>query len=70
MRRPRLPKPVLAALDGADWRLAPGKRHWRLLIGGRQAVVFGFARPFRQGDLTSTETAVARIRRFRREARP
>lgn len=64
-RPPRLPKPVLDELDGLDWVLVAGARHWRLLIEGEQVAVFG-SQSFLHGDVRSTKTTRATIRRFKR----
>jgi len=62
---PRLPKLIMDELEGLPWKLVSGRRHWRLLIDGRQVSVLG-ANSFRAGDLKTTEITRANIRRFKR----
>lgn len=71
-RPPRLPQAVLAELQGLDWKIERGAKHWLLIIGGRQVLVFG-QRGLgpASGDYGSTQNFVSAIRRFKRaEARP
>ena len=62
MSPPRLPKPVLIALDGHVWAVERRSKHWLLRVDGRQAAVFGH-RTFSVGDIRSTEHIVAQVRR-------
>jgi len=62
---PRLPRRVLRELEGTDWKIVPGRRHWRLLIDGHQVLVFN-ANGFTYNDHGSTLISAAAIRRFKR----
>jgi hypothetical protein len=42
VRRPRLPKVLLDELEGHDWELRPGRRHWQLWVGGRLATLWSY----------------------------
>lgn len=65
-RPPALPERVLAELQGSDWSIERGKRHWRILIDGRQVAVYGQS-GFLRGDHGSSRMMAASIRRFRRQ---
>lgn len=60
---PRLPRRLLRELEGEDWQVVPGSRHFRLLIDGRQVLVFGHD-AFSSCDVRSTLNAVGHVRRF------
>jgi hypothetical protein len=66
-RPPRLPKCILDELEGLQWQLISGRRHWRLMIDGIQVSVFGHG-SFRKSDLHTLENSRANIRRFRKSA--
>lgn len=65
MSAPRLPRRVLLELEGTDWSIVRGARHWRLLIGGQQVAVVG-QQSFLHGDFRSSLTVRAAVRRFKR----
>jgi len=46
MRPPRLPALVRRELEGLDWSLVPGGRHWKLRIGKDFVGIYPFGASF------------------------
>ena len=65
LRPPRLPKTILDELEGLNWTLVSGKRHWRLMVDGCQIAVMSF-NGFGYGDHGTTKITRAHVRRFKR----
>lgn len=68
-RQPRFPGFVEAELDatGLPWGMVPGKKHWKVTIGGRLAFVV--SRGGSTKNRRQWKNAVAEIRRAAREVR-
>jgi hypothetical protein len=60
-----LPARLVSALDGLDWELRQGTKHWRVMVGGEQVMVISHA-AWDRHDFGSTRQALSTIRRFRR----
>ena len=59
----RLPKNVIEALEGLDWKLVPGKKHVKLTIAG--TVVTVMSHGHRPGYDRPDLTIIAAIKKFK-----
>lgn len=65
IKPPRLSTLLQAELDKCPWpvQVVPGKRHWRILIDGTQALVVSYGNSSKH-DWRNDENARAMVRRF------
>lgn len=61
---PRLPRFLLRELDGLDWQLVAGRRHWHLRIDGELVVILPFG-PMRETANRNNYSARRAIRKFK-----
>lgn len=65
-RPPRLPGRVLRALEGSDWSIQSGRRHWQIRIGGRLVAIWPYGSQTEFAN--ATRQIVTDIKRARRHA--
>jgi hypothetical protein len=64
IRPPRLPPLLARELEGLDWTLQPGRRHWHLRIEGELVAVLPFSRLRETPNRNNIHTRRA-IRKFK-----
>jgi hypothetical protein len=71
-RLPRLPRSILNELEGHQWKLKPGRRHWQIWIDGRMAALWSYgSHNLRPSGHAEGANTVASIRRaIRRRLKP
>lgn len=64
LRQPRLPATVRRELEGLDWALVPGRKHWHLRIDGYLVAIWPHG-PTRDRDPHSGRSTRNAIKKFK-----